>query len=58
MGKCCDKNNKEKVVESGDPCNPPEPKCSTLKPATTEPVIGPLSWFGKMIQNCYEKAKA
>ena len=56
MGKCCDKNNKDKVVEPGDPCNPPEPKCSTLKPITAEPAIGPLSWFGKMIQNCYEYA--
>lgn len=56
MGKCCDKNNKEKVIEPGDPCNPPEPKRSNPKPATAEPPIGPLSWFGKMIQNCYEYA--
>jgi benzoyl-CoA reductase/2-hydroxyglutaryl-CoA dehydratase subunit BcrC/BadD/HgdB len=56
MGKCCDKNNKEKVIEPGDPCNPPEPKCSTSTPSTVEPMIGPLSWFGKMIQNCYEYA--
>jgi benzoyl-CoA reductase/2-hydroxyglutaryl-CoA dehydratase subunit BcrC/BadD/HgdB len=56
MAKCCDRNKKEKVVESVDPCNPPEPKCSTPKPATEKPPIGPLSWFGKMIQNCYEYA--
>jgi benzoyl-CoA reductase/2-hydroxyglutaryl-CoA dehydratase subunit BcrC/BadD/HgdB len=56
MGKCCDKNNKDKVVEPGDSCNPPEPKCSSLKPATAEPAISPLSWFGKMIQHCYEYA--
>jgi benzoyl-CoA reductase/2-hydroxyglutaryl-CoA dehydratase subunit BcrC/BadD/HgdB len=56
MGKCCNKNNKEKVIEPGDPCNPPEPKCSTPKPSTAEPAIGPLLWFGKMIQNCYEYA--
>jgi benzoyl-CoA reductase/2-hydroxyglutaryl-CoA dehydratase subunit BcrC/BadD/HgdB len=56
MRKCCNKNNKEKVIEPDDPCNPPEPKCSTPKPSTAEPAIGPLLWFGKMIQNCYEYA--
>jgi benzoyl-CoA reductase/2-hydroxyglutaryl-CoA dehydratase subunit BcrC/BadD/HgdB len=56
MGKCCDKNNKEKIIEPGDPCNPPEPKCSSPKPAIAEPAIGPLSWFGNMIQHCYEYA--
>jgi benzoyl-CoA reductase/2-hydroxyglutaryl-CoA dehydratase subunit BcrC/BadD/HgdB len=56
MGKCCDKNNKDKVIEPSNPCNPPEPKCSTPKSSNCETVIGPLSWFGKMIQNCYEYA--
>jgi benzoyl-CoA reductase/2-hydroxyglutaryl-CoA dehydratase subunit BcrC/BadD/HgdB len=56
MGKCCGNKKNNKVVESGDPCNPPQPKCSTPKPLAEQPVIGPLSWFGKMIQNCYEYA--
>jgi benzoyl-CoA reductase/2-hydroxyglutaryl-CoA dehydratase subunit BcrC/BadD/HgdB len=54
MGKCCDKNNKDKVVMPDDPCNPPGPKCSTPKPVNGEPAIGPLGWFGNMIQNCYQ----
>jgi benzoyl-CoA reductase/2-hydroxyglutaryl-CoA dehydratase subunit BcrC/BadD/HgdB len=56
MGKCCGNNKNNEVVEPCDPCNPPQPKCSTTKPATAEPAIGPLSWFGSMIQNCYEYA--
>jgi benzoyl-CoA reductase/2-hydroxyglutaryl-CoA dehydratase subunit BcrC/BadD/HgdB len=56
MGKCCGNNKNDKVVKPGDPCNPPEQKCSTPKPAAREPVIGPLSWFGNMIQNCYDYA--
>jgi len=56
MGKCCGNNNNGRVVEPGDPCNPPQPKCSTPKPAAKGPAIGPLDWFGKMIPNCYEYA--
>ena len=41
-------------MESGDPCNPPQPKCSTQKPAAKGPANAPLDWFGKMIQNCYD----
>jgi benzoyl-CoA reductase/2-hydroxyglutaryl-CoA dehydratase subunit BcrC/BadD/HgdB len=52
MGKCCGNNKNGKVVESCDPCNPPEPKCSTQKPSSN----GPLSWFGNMIENCYDYA--
>jgi benzoyl-CoA reductase/2-hydroxyglutaryl-CoA dehydratase subunit BcrC/BadD/HgdB len=56
MGKCCGNNKKEKVAEPGDPCNPPQPKCSAQKPPARGPVIGPLVWFGNMIQNCYQYA--
>ncbi len=56
MGKCCGNNKNGKVVEPGDPCNPPQPKCSTQKPAAKRPANGPLGWFGNMTQNCYEYA--
>jgi benzoyl-CoA reductase/2-hydroxyglutaryl-CoA dehydratase subunit BcrC/BadD/HgdB len=56
MGKCCSKSKKDKVVEPGDPCNPPQPKCSTPKLIAREPTISPLGWFGNMIQNCYDYA--
>jgi benzoyl-CoA reductase/2-hydroxyglutaryl-CoA dehydratase subunit BcrC/BadD/HgdB len=54
MGKCC--GNNKKVVEPGNPCNPPEPKCSTPKPTTKGPANSPLSWFDSMIQHCNEYA--
>jgi benzoyl-CoA reductase/2-hydroxyglutaryl-CoA dehydratase subunit BcrC/BadD/HgdB len=56
MGKYCGKKKNGKVVEPGDPCNPHQPKCSTPKHVTREPAIGPLGWFGNMIQNCYDYA--
>ncbi len=56
MGKCCGNNKNGKVVEPSDPCNPPQPKCSTPKPVAKGPTIGPLDWFGNMIQNCYQYA--
>jgi len=56
MGKCCGNNKNDKVIEPGDPCNPPKPKCSSPKPAIEGPANGPLSWFGNMIQHCYEYA--
>jgi len=56
MGKCCSNNKNGKVIEPGDPCNPPEPKCSTPKPSAQGPANGPLDWFGNMIQNCYDYA--
>ena len=56
MGKCCGNNKNNKDVEPGNPCNPPEPKYSSPKPAARGPVIGPLGWFGNMIQNCYDYA--
>ena len=39
MGKCCGNNKNSKVVEPGDPCNPPQPKCSDPKPAAKEQAI-------------------
>ncbi len=56
MGKCCGNNKNAKIVEPGDPCNPPQPKCSDPKPTAKGPTIGPLSWFGNMIEHCYEYA--
>jgi len=56
MGKCCGNNKNGKVIESGDPCNPPEPKCSSPKSATEGPDNGPFCWFDNMIQNCYDYA--
>ena len=52
MGKCCGNNKNGRVVKPGDPCNPPQPKCSTQK----TPAKGPLGWFGNMTQHCYEYA--
>ena len=54
MGKCC--SNNKRVVEPDDPCNPPQPTCSTPNPAAKGPANGPLAWFGNMIQNCYQNA--
>jgi len=56
MGKCCGNNKNSKEMEPGNPCNPPQPKCSTPNPAAKEPAIAPLGWFGNMIQNCYDYA--
>jgi len=52
MGKCCGNNKNSRAFEPGDPCNPPQPKCSTQK----TPAKGPLGWFGNMIQNCFDYA--
>jgi benzoyl-CoA reductase/2-hydroxyglutaryl-CoA dehydratase subunit BcrC/BadD/HgdB len=52
MAKCC--GNNKKVVKPGDPCNPPQPQCPSETSSAKGPANGPLAWFGKMIQNCYE----
>ncbi|MFB0554345.1 MAG: double-cubane-cluster-containing anaerobic reductase [Phycisphaerae bacterium] len=54
MAKCCDKKNVE--INPTDPCNPPQPQCPSESTTAKGPVNGPLAWFGKMIQNCYEYA--
>jgi benzoyl-CoA reductase/2-hydroxyglutaryl-CoA dehydratase subunit BcrC/BadD/HgdB len=54
MGKCC--GNKKVTVKSSDPCNPPQPQCASQIRESSVPVNGPVAWFGKMIQNCYEYA--
>lgn len=54
MGKCG--GNKKRVVEPGDPCNPPGPQCGSRSSAAGGPANGPLAWFGRMIENCYEYA--
>jgi benzoyl-CoA reductase/2-hydroxyglutaryl-CoA dehydratase subunit BcrC/BadD/HgdB len=52
MGKCCGDNNRQ--INESDPCNPPQPLCDSASSAESH--SGPLEWFGKMIQNCYEYA--
>jgi len=54
MGKCQD--NKEIHIDATDPCNPPQPQCDSGSSMAKGPEDGPLAWFGKMIQNCYEYA--
>jgi benzoyl-CoA reductase/2-hydroxyglutaryl-CoA dehydratase subunit BcrC/BadD/HgdB len=54
MGKCCD--NKKPRIDVTDPCNPPGPQCDSGSSKAKGPENGPLAWFGKMIQNCYEYA--
>jgi benzoyl-CoA reductase/2-hydroxyglutaryl-CoA dehydratase subunit BcrC/BadD/HgdB len=52
MKRHCD--NKNIYVEPTDPCCLPQPKCAS---GGKQPESGPLAWFGKMIQNCYQYAK-
>ncbi len=54
MGRCRDA--KKRVVEPCDPCNPPEPVCASGGSDAEGPAAGPLAWFGRMIQNCYQYA--
>ncbi len=54
MGKCGD--NKKPHIDATDPCNPPGPQCDSGSSKAKGPENGPLAWFGKMIQNCYEYA--
>ncbi len=56
MGKCCRNNKNRKSSEPSDPCDPPQPKCSSEDLGAKGPADGPLAWFAKMIQNCYEHA--
>lgn len=54
MRKCG--NNKKPHIDTTDPCNPPGPQCDSGSSKAKGPENGPLAWFGKMIQNCYEYA--
>lgn len=56
MGKCCGKNKNNESFKPSDPCNPPQPQCSSQKLGASGPTNSPLAWFGKMIENCYEYA--
>jgi len=47
MAKCCGKKGEKTRVERGANCG-----------STAGSQNGPLAWFGKMIQNCYEYASA
>ncbi len=55
MGKCCGNIN-ENAFKPDDPCNPPSSECSSGKPKAQNTASCPLTWFGNMIQNCYEYA--
>jgi benzoyl-CoA reductase/2-hydroxyglutaryl-CoA dehydratase subunit BcrC/BadD/HgdB len=56
MGKCCGNNKSDKPCNSSDPCDPPQPTCSSPKLGAKGPMNGPLAWFGEMIQHCYDYA--
>ncbi len=47
---------KKRVVGPCDPCSPPEPSCASGGSDAEALAAGPLAWFGRMIQNCYEYA--
>ncbi len=51
MGKCC--GDGDEAVEPGESCLP---QCGSANSGENVPENGPLAWFGKMIQNCYEYA--
>jgi len=50
MGKC--RSNNKRAVNSGEPCELPQPPCDSKSPAVKASDNGPLAWFGNMIQNC------
>ena len=52
MAKCCGDDNK--AIEPGEAT---PPRCASANAAENIPENGPLAWFGKMIENCYEYAK-
>ncbi len=54
MAKCCGDNKSQ--INASDPCNPPQVQCDSGGSANKGLESGPLEWFGKMIQNCYEYA--
>lgn len=53
MSKCCGNINKD-AFKPDDPCNPPSQGCTGTN--TKNAVNGPVTWFGNMIQNCYDYA--
>jgi benzoyl-CoA reductase/2-hydroxyglutaryl-CoA dehydratase subunit BcrC/BadD/HgdB len=54
MAKCC--GDDKSPINASDPCNPPQPQCASAGSADKGLESGPLEWFGKMIQNCFEYA--
>ncbi|MFC1636940.1 2-hydroxyacyl-CoA dehydratase, partial [Planctomycetota bacterium] len=56
MGKCCGNNKSDESCKSVDPCDPPQPTCSSGKLKAEGPTNGPLAWFGEMIQHSYDYA--
>ncbi|MCP4610337.1 MAG: 2-hydroxyacyl-CoA dehydratase [Planctomycetes bacterium] len=54
MAKCCG-DDKSPNNASG-PCNPPQPQCASGGSGDKGLAGGPIEWFGKMIQNCFEHA--
>ncbi len=51
----CGENSK--IADNGEKiCNASRPTCSAESSMGESPQNGPLSWFSKMIQNCYEYA--
>jgi len=56
MNKRCEK--KDVVIESTDPCSPPEPPCPSAGRPSAKAEPCPLTWFSNMIKNCLEYARA
>lgn len=56
MRKYCGNSKSDKSYKSSDPCDPPQPTCSSGKLKAEGPANGPLAWFGEMIQHCYDYA--
>ncbi|MBW7989611.1 MAG: 2-hydroxyacyl-CoA dehydratase [Planctomycetes bacterium] len=54
MAKCCGDNKPQ--INTSNPCNSPQPQCDSGSSAEKKLAGGPLEWFGKMIQNCFEYA--
>ncbi len=56
MSKSC--GEKDITINSTDPCSPPEPPCPSAGGPSAEAKECPLAWFGNMIKNCLEYARA
>ncbi|MBN2588697.1 MAG: 2-hydroxyacyl-CoA dehydratase [Sedimentisphaerales bacterium] len=55
MSKCCGNIN-EDAFKPDDPCNPPSHGCTGTNANTNNTADCPVTWFGNMIQNCYDYA--
>lgn len=56
MSERCGK--KDVTIKAADPCSPPEPPCTSGVVSRPAPSQCPLTWFGNMIKNCLQYARA